>query len=136
MEQRSHETSMTMLLDSHILIWSMVEPERLSRRARLAIENPKNRVLISAAVAWELAIKAKAGKFSPASLVEKLDRLLEQAAFLELAITIEHQPSAGSLALHHRDPFDRLLVAQALSLRIPIVSADAILDKYRVERLW
>jgi PIN domain nuclease of toxin-antitoxin system len=128
--------SMTILLDTHILIWSMVEPDRLSRRARLAIENPKNRVLISAAVAWELAIKVKAGKFSPASLIDQLDRLLEQAAFLELAITIEHATSAGSLALHHRDPFDRLLVAQARSLQIPIVSADAILDKYGVERLW
>jgi PIN domain nuclease of toxin-antitoxin system len=127
---------MTFLLDTHILIWSMVEPNRLSRRARQAIENPKNRVLISAAVAWELAIKVKAGKFSPASIIDKLDRLLEQAAFLELAITIEHATCAGSLALHHRDPFDRLLVAQALSLRIPVVSADAILDQYGVERLW
>jgi PIN domain nuclease of toxin-antitoxin system len=127
---------MTILLDTHILIWSMIEPERLSRRARMAIENPENRVLVSAAVAWELAIKLKAGKLSPASIVEKLGRLLEQAAFLELPITIEHATCAGCLALHHRDPFDRLLVAQALSLRIPIVSADAILDKYGVERLW
>jgi PIN domain nuclease of toxin-antitoxin system len=131
-----HQIPMTIHLDTHILIWSMVEPDRLSRRARLAIENPKNRVLISAAVAWELAIKVKAGKFSPASLIDKLDRLLEQAAFLEQAITIEHATRAGFLALHHRDPFDRLLVAQALSLRIPIVSADAIIDKYGVERLW
>jgi PIN domain nuclease of toxin-antitoxin system len=127
---------MTLLLDTHILIWSMVEPERLSRRARLAIENPKNRVLVSAAVAWELAIKVKAGKFSPASLIDKLGRLLEQAAFLELPITVEHATCAGSLELHHRDPFDRLLVAQAVSLRIPIVSADAIIDRYDVERLW
>jgi PIN domain nuclease of toxin-antitoxin system len=127
---------MTFLLDTHILIWSMVEPNRLSRRARQAIENPKNRVLISAAVAWELAIKVKAGKFSPAPIIDRLERLLEQAAFLELPITIEHATCAGSLALHHRDPFDRLLVAQALSLRIPVVSADAILDQYGVERLW
>lgn len=127
---------MTFLLDTHILIWSMVEPNRLSRLARLAIENPENRVLISAAVAWELAIKVKAGKFSPASIIDKLGRLLEQAAFLEVPISVEHATCAGSLALHHRDPFDRLLVAQALSLRIPIVSADAILDRYGVERLW
>jgi PIN domain nuclease of toxin-antitoxin system len=127
---------MTILLDTHILIWSMVEPDRLSHRARLAVENPKNRVLISAAVAWELSIKVKAGKFSPVSIIDKLDRLLRQAAFLELPITIEHATRAGSLALHHRDPFDRLLIAQALSLQIPIVSADAIIDKYGVERLW
>ncbi|MGA9978662.1 MAG: type II toxin-antitoxin system VapC family toxin [Candidatus Sulfotelmatobacter sp.] len=127
---------MTILLDTHILIWSMVEPDRLSLRARLAVENPKNRVLISAAVAWELSSKVKAGKFSPASIIGKLDRLLRQAAFLELPITIEHATRAGSLALHHRDPFDRLLIAQALSLQIPIVSADAIIDKYGVERLW
>ena len=127
---------MTVLLDTHIVIWSMVEPDRLSRRARVAIENPKNRVLISAAVAWELAIKVKAGKFSPASIVDRLSRMVEQAAFSELPISIEHAICAGSLALHHRDPFDRLLVAQALLLGIPVVSADTIIDKYGVERLW
>jgi len=126
----------TVLLDTHALIWWMEEAERLSLRARATIQNPKNRILISAAVAWELAIKVKAGKFSPASLVDKLDHYLEQAALLEPTITIEHATRAGSLPLHHRDPFDRLLVAQALSLQIPIVSADALFDKYAVERLW
>jgi PIN domain nuclease of toxin-antitoxin system len=114
----------------------MEEGQNLSSRARLAVRNPENRILISAVVAWELAIKAKTGKFSPASLIEKLSSSLEQEVFSELAITIEHATHAGSLPLHHRDPFDRLLVAQALSLGVPIVSADRILDRYDVERFW
>ncbi|HEY6768230.1 MAG TPA: type II toxin-antitoxin system VapC family toxin [Candidatus Sulfotelmatobacter sp.] len=91
---------------------------------------------MSAVVAWELAIKVKAGKFSPALLIEKLNRSLGELAFSELAITVEQATRAGSLPLHHRDPFDRLLVAQALSLGAPIVSADRVLDRYDVERLW
>ena len=114
----------------------MEEGQNLSSRARLAVRNPENRILISAVVAWELAIKVKTGKFSPASLVEKLSWSLEQEVFSELAITIEHATRAGSLPLHHRDPFDRLLAAQALSLGVPIVSADRILDRYDVERVW
>jgi PIN domain nuclease of toxin-antitoxin system len=126
----------TLLLDTHALIWWMEEEQNLSSRARLAVQNPENRILISAVVAWELAIKVKTGKFSPASLIEKLSWSLEQEAFSEVAITIEHATRAGSLPLHHRDPFDRLLVAQALSLGVPIVSADRILDRYDVERIW
>jgi PIN domain nuclease of toxin-antitoxin system len=102
---------LTVLLDTHILI------------------------LISAAVAWELAIKLKTGKISPPSLVDRLHSSLDRAAFSELPITIEHATRAGLLPLHHRDPFDRLLVAQALTLHIPIISADALLEKYEVERI-
>ena len=126
---------LTVLLDTHILIWSMVEPDRLSQNARLIIEDSGNRVLISAAVAWELAIKLKTGKISPPSLVDSLHSSLDRAAFSELPITIEHATRAGLLPLHHRDPFDRLLVAQALTLAIPIISADALLEKYGVERI-
>jgi PIN domain nuclease of toxin-antitoxin system len=126
---------LTVLLDTHILIWSMVEPDRLSRSARLIIENSGNRILISAAVAWELAIKLKTGKIKPPSLVDRLHASLDRALFSELPITIEHATRAGLLPLHHRDPFDRLLVAQALTLGIPIISADTLLEKYGVERI-
>jgi PIN domain nuclease of toxin-antitoxin system len=113
----------------------MVEPDRLSPSARLIIEDSRNQVLISAAVAWELAIKLKTRKISPLSLVDRLHASLERVAFSELPITLEHATRAGLLPLHHRDPFDRLLVAQALTLEIPIISADALLEKYGVERL-
>jgi PIN domain nuclease of toxin-antitoxin system len=114
----------------------MIEPDRLSPSARLIIEDSGNRVLISAAVAWEVAIKLKTGKISPLSLVDKLQDSLDRAVFSELPITIAHASRAGLLPLHHRDPFDRLLAAQALSLQVPIVSADPVLDKYGVERVW
>ncbi len=126
---------LTVLLDTHILIWSMADPDRLSQSARLIIEDSGNRVLISAAVAWELAIKLKTGKISPPSLVDRLQSSLERAVFSEQPITIEHASRAGLLPLHHRDPFDRLLVAQALALHVPIVSADALLDQYGVQRI-
>lgn len=85
---------------------------------------------------WELAIKVNVGKFKPSSILDGLDRLMQQEAFSELPITLEMAVRAGLLPVHHRDPFDRMLVAQAQSLNIPILSADAFLDRYDVKRLW
>jgi PIN domain nuclease of toxin-antitoxin system len=114
----------------------MQDESRLSKRALSTIKNPENQILISAAVGWELAIKVQLEKIRPASLIEGLSSVLAQESFAELDITMPHALQAGLLPLHHRDPFDRLLVAQALSLDVPILSADRILDRYRVKRLW
>jgi PIN domain nuclease of toxin-antitoxin system len=91
---------------------------------------------MSAASAWELAIRTNLGKLDALSLVMELPRLLAEEAFEELAIAIDHASRAGVLPPHHRDPFDRLLVAQAQSLNVPIVSSDHWLDRYDVKRLW
>jgi PIN domain nuclease of toxin-antitoxin system len=127
---------MNVLLDTHALFWWFSDPIRLSKRASSIIGNPDNTVLVSAATAWELAIKVNLGKIDALSLVVELGRYSEQEGFTELPISIEQATRAGLLPSHHRDSFDRLLVAQAQSLHVPILSADRILDRYDIKRLW
>jgi len=125
-----------LLLDTHVVVWWLEDAGRLSRRASTLLGNLDNSILISAAVGWELSIKVNLGKFRPSSILDGLDRLMQQQAFSELPISLEMAVRAGLLPAHHRDPFDRMLVAQAQSLNIPILSADAILDRYDVKRVW
>lgn len=127
---------MKVLLDTHVVIWWFEDAHRLSTRASTILANRENVILISAAVGWELAIKVNLGKLKPSSILDGLDRILAQEAFSELPITLEMAIRAGLLPSHHRDPFDRMLVAQAELLNVPILSADAILDRYRIKRLW
>jgi PIN domain nuclease of toxin-antitoxin system len=124
------------LVDTHVVVWWLEAASRLSKRAATLLANRDNTILISAAVGWELAIKVSLGKFKPSSILDGLDRLLEREEFSELPITLDMAVRAGLLPRHHRDPFDRMLVAQARALNIPILSADAILDRYDVRRLW
>jgi PIN domain nuclease of toxin-antitoxin system len=124
------------LLDTHALIWWFDNEVKLSRRASSMIANQNNTVLVSAAVAWELAIKVNLGKFDGLSLTTELPRYTAEEGFEELPISMEQAVRAGLLPLHHRDPFDRLLVAQAQALNVPILSADSVLDQYDVKRVW
>jgi PIN domain nuclease of toxin-antitoxin system len=124
------------LLDTHALIWWFGNESKLSRRASAIIANQSNTILVSAAIAWELAIKVNLGKFDALSLATELPRYTEDEGFEELPISMEQAVRAGLLPLHHRDPFDRLLVAQAQALNLPILSADAVLDQYDVKRVW
>jgi PIN domain nuclease of toxin-antitoxin system len=124
------------LLDTHVVIWWLQDSERLSRRAFAILANLDNDILISAAVGWELAIKVSTGKMKPRSILDGLYRMLERESFSELPITLELGVRAGLLPLHHRDPFDRMLIAQALTENIPIVSNDRAFDGYGVNRLW
>ena len=93
-------------------------------------------VYVSAASAWELAIKAKIGKFKPRALVDTLQEAIQAEGFSELHISVEHALRAGGLTGRHRDPFDRVLAAQALTEGLSIVSADQLFDEYGVERHW
>jgi PIN domain nuclease of toxin-antitoxin system len=127
---------MDVLLDTHALVWWMEDASWLSRRAGNVIANTANRIFISAAVGWELSIKASTGKMKPASILDDLERELEKQSFVQLPITLEMALRAGRLPPHHRDPFDRMLVAQAQLLQVPIVSADTLLDSYQIKRLW
>jgi PIN domain nuclease of toxin-antitoxin system len=127
---------MEVLLDTHAVIWWFEGAAGLSKRASSIIASSDNFILISAAVGWELAIKANLGKFNTPSLVQELHQLVEREGFAELPISLEHAVRAGLLPLHHRDPFDRLLVAQAQALGAPILSADRALDAYDVRRIW
>lgn len=127
---------MNLLLDSHSLLWSFASPARLSSAARYAILNPGNRLYVSAAAVWELSIKQNVGKLDATMLLPDLKRVLLERGFLRLAISTEHALRAGQLPLLHRDPFDRMLAAQAQALNFPIVSADRIFDSYGVQRVW
>jgi PIN domain nuclease of toxin-antitoxin system len=127
---------MEAILDTHALLWWVNEPKRLSKRANSILTNTDTTVLVSAAVAWELAIKVNLGKLDALALLTGLTQRLQKEGFTELPVTIGHATRAGLLPLHHRDPFDRLLVAQAQDLGIPILSADELLDRYDVKRVW
>jgi PIN domain nuclease of toxin-antitoxin system len=127
---------MRCILDTHALLWWFNEPDRLSARTLKLISNIDNTVFVSAAVAWEIAIKVNLGKLQALALASDLSPRLEKEGFLELPITVSQAARAGLLPLHHRDPFDRLLVAQAQELGLPILSADASLDRYDIKRIW
>ena len=127
---------MNVLLDTHTFFWWFSDATKLSKRAVSIIGNRSNTALVSAATAWELAIKVNLGKIDALGLVVELGRYAEEEGFTELPISIEHAARAGLLPSHHRDPFDRLLVAQAQALHLPILSADRVLDQYDIKRLW
>lgn len=127
---------MKVLIDTQVLFWWYSEPSKLSRSAGSVLEDGSNIVLVSAATAWELAIKVAIGKLNALALILDLVGFLKEDGFTELPITIQHATRAGLLPLHHRDPFDRLLVAQAQDMGIPVVSSDRLLDRYDIKRLW
>jgi len=124
------------LPDTHALVWWLEAKENLSRKAKGIIEDSETVVLVSAASGWELAIKTQIGKFKSAKLVHALEREIEKEGFIELPISMEHALLAGSLGSPHKDPFDRLLIAQAQVEEVPIVSNDKVFDGFPVRRLW
>ena len=123
----------TLLLDTHALLWGVSESERLSDEARGLMEDGANVLLASAACIWEVAVKMSIGKLAAPSGFPQ--RLVDDGYVL-LPITPEHAWATHALPLHHRDPFDRLLVAQSQIDRLPIVSADPVLDQYGISRIW
>ena len=127
---------MKLLLDTQVLFWWFSDPSKLSRRALSLLQEIENQPLVSAATAWELAIKAGIGKLDALPLVLDLPHLIHEEGFEELPIGLSAAVRAGLLPLHHRDPFDRLLVAQAQDLNAPILSSDRLLDLYDVQRIW
>jgi PIN domain nuclease of toxin-antitoxin system len=112
------------------------QPERFSKRALRIVEARTNELLLSAASAWEIAIKHALGKLSiPGKLESVVPDLMQKTAVVALPVTHAHALRAGALPSHHRDPFDRLIVAQAQLERIPVLSADPQLDAYDVKVL-
>ena len=118
---------MNLSLDTHVLLWTLSVPERLSKVARSAIEDPANIVFVSAAVAWEIEIKAALGKLrAPSDLLNQL----AAANFQELPITIAHALAIKQLPNLHRDPFDRIMLAQAKTAGLTFVTADPEVLQY------
>jgi PIN domain nuclease of toxin-antitoxin system len=121
------------LVETHALLWWLDDAPGLSGRARDAIADPGNDPLVSTATMWEIAIKRSLGKLRvPEDLVDEID----DAGFSWLPVAAEHAWAVSALPPHHRDPFDRLLVAQALGERVPVVTRDPQLAAYGVETWW
>ncbi len=128
---------MRVLLDTHALLWWRAGDKRLSKRARAIVADEENEIFVSAASAWEVATKHRIGKLVQAGpLVVHFARETRQQGFSELPISLDHAQVAGSLPGEHRDPFDRMLVAQAREEKMALVSSDEVFDGFGVERVW
>lgn len=128
---------MRLLLDTHTLVWAMNGDRRLSAAACAAIVSPANTVLASSASIWEAATKFRLGRFPEAALLaDNPGRILASLEIEGLPISMEHARLAGSLAHAHKDPFDRMLAAQALLGGLALVSIDLVFDELAVSRLW
>jgi PIN domain nuclease of toxin-antitoxin system len=128
---------MNLLLDTHTMLWFFWDDPQLSTAAKALIEDPANRKLVSIASCWEVAIKAGLGKLKlgqPSAVF--LSQEITRNNFDLLPISLSHATAVEALQLHHRDPFDRMLIVQAQIEKIPIVSGDAVFDQYTVTRLW
>ena len=127
---------MRTLLDTHAFLWWISDSARLSAPARRAIEDDANTVFVSAASAWEITTKHRIGKLAQAEAVAlDVTGTIAGQGFEELAITVDDAERAGRLPGLHRDPFDRVLIAQALARDLTIISVDKVFDGYGVRRL-
>jgi len=128
---------MTILLDTHAFLWWITDDPQLSGTAQALIRDPQNTLLLSAASAWEIAIKVALGKLP---LPEPPDVYVPRQMALNrvspLSISMEHSLGVFALPMHHRDPFDRILIAQSRSLNIPLLSADPLVKAYPVRVIW
>jgi PIN domain nuclease of toxin-antitoxin system len=125
------------LIDTHALFWSVEEPSKLSAPAMRALQDPANIRLLSAATIWELAIKVGQGKLTLSMAYRQwLETAIADLVLEILPITVEYGERYAILPSHHKDPFDRLMIAQSLVDGIPIVSVDAAFDSYSVARIW
>jgi PIN domain nuclease of toxin-antitoxin system len=127
---------LNLLLDTHVLLWWFTRDARLSSIADAALTTTENRIFVSAAVAWEIAIKTATGKLAGQAMLSDFHGLLLQRGFRRLAITTDHALRAGLLPPVHKDPFDRMLAAQSQALNFPVITADPIFDRYGIQRIW
>ena len=128
---------MRLLIDTHALLWWLDGDSQLSRPVRRLIADAATEVLVSAASAWEIATKARLGKLPQAlPIARRIPEVIAEQGFVSLGITIEHSQRAGWLPGPHRDPFDRMLAAQALALDIPIATKDRMFESMGVNVIW
>lgn len=128
---------MRALLDTHALLWWLSDDPALSRAARKIIAETKNTLIVSAVSAWEIAIKVRLGKLpTAADLAADFSGKIDREGFQLLPISAEHGIRAGLLPGSHKDPFDRMLIAQAQAENIPVISNETAFETYGVRRLW
>ncbi len=121
-----------LLLDTQALLWWLADDPRLGKEARSAISEARNDVYVSAASSWEISIKKSVGKLTAP---DDTDRVVEEEGFIKLPITLFHGDQAGMLPEHHKDPFDRMLVAQAQAEGLIMITSDRIIGQYMVRTL-
>jgi PIN domain nuclease of toxin-antitoxin system len=122
---------MKLLLDTHVLLWAVLEPQKLSHSQREALENSGNQLLVSAASAWEIATKWRLGKLNQAgAVVRNYRQVLDRLAANDLPISGDVARQAGLLKVEHRDPFDRLLAAQAMADNLLLASSDPVFNTF------
>lgn len=128
---------MQVLLDTHALLWWLAGDPQLSAPAKAAIADPANEVFVSAVSAWEIATKFRLGRLPGAqAAAADVAAIIADQGFTALPITVPHGQLAGSLPSPHRDPFDRMLIAQSMLDRMPLVSIEPVFDRYGVHRIW
>ena len=126
-----------LLLDSHVLLWWLLSDAAISNAARTAIADEGNETFVSAASAWEISIKYRLGKLPTASqLMVDFERVILDEGFVGMPIALHDGERAGGLPLLHKDPFDRMLIAQALTESLTLISNEQLFDRYGVSRLW
>lgn len=128
---------MKVLLDTHVFLWALIDPDKLSSAARKVLANDATQVLVSAASAWEIATKFRLGKLTGAKqIVVDYAAAMQGLQATHLPVTSEHALKAGSWKLAHRDPFDRMLAAQSALERLALISADAAMEQFDIEVIW
>ena len=121
-----------LLLDTHVLLWSLTEPQKLSRRTRDALEDAQNEVFVSSVSGWEIAVKRALGKLKAP---DNLETSIREQDFIPLNLTFLHAEQAGALPPHHGDPFDRMLIAQAQVEGLILVTRDARILRYGIRTM-
>ncbi len=128
---------MRLLIDTHTLIWALDDPTKLSGPATIALQDLTNDLLLSAATIWELAIKISQRKLRLSLPYRQwMDKAIADLELAILPVTLDYAERQAALPFHHKDPFDRLIIAQALVEGVSVLCTDAIFDNYGVTRLW
>jgi len=128
---------MRLLLDTHTLLWAMLGDAKLSPTAKTAIEDGANEVFVSVVCIWEIATKVRIGKLEePGDLLKNPRLSLQRQGFRDLPLTLGHARLGGLLPSEHKDPFDRMISAQALLENLTLVSTDTALDDFGISRFW
>jgi PIN domain nuclease of toxin-antitoxin system len=126
-----------LVLDTQAFLWFVLDDARISDKARSVMQDPGNDFLLSAASYWEIAIKISVGKYTlPENFADFMERQIAENDLTVLPITVAHAAVVATLPFHHRDPFDRVIIAQAITERVPVLGSDAAVDSYPVTRVW